>query len=392
MGLTEIIIEKIERSSVDWRIGASGFRNLKIQGWMYKQYGREEMIKEARELEQTGLLKIKWESYDFDIGEVKFQLGDQEEFYKISGKIPKRDRIQQQEDYVKNWLARISSPWLKAYGEDLQRDLEKGKELDLGEYNQQLFHCLEELDCLREPILKKVFSKYVFGGSKVFENQYQDAVIRIARRKKADLDDNMDDHTILRELFIEEYSQEMSVKGNLVLELEGKILDLSAFVYGVVLTSATIEKAGIKENQKITKVVTVENKANYISMPYEDNTLIIFSHGYFSPKERVFLKRLYHVLKDKEVQYYHTGDLDFGGVRIFQFIKKEIFPEVQPFMMDVNTFERYKDLGENADEGICRKLRGIKEPVLQNLIDKICDEGLVIEQESFLVPHRKAGN
>ena len=102
----------------------------------------------------------------------------------------------------------------------------------MGEYNQQLFHCLEELDCLREPILKKVFSKYVFGGSKVFENQYQDAVIRIARRKKADLDDNMDDHTILRELFIEEYSQEMSVKGNLVLELEGKILDLSAFVYG----------------------------------------------------------------------------------------------------------------------------------------------------------------
>ena len=135
-----------------------------------------------------------------------------------------------------------------------------------------------------------------------------------------------------------------------------------------------------------------ENKANYISMPYEDNTLIIFSHGYFSPKERVFLKRLYHVLKDKKVQYYHTGDLDFGGVRIFQFIKKEIFPEVQPFMMDVNTFERYKDLGEKADEGICRKLRGIKEPVLQNLIDKICDEGLVIEQESFLVPHRKAGN
>ena len=98
------------------------------------------------------------------------------------------------------------------------------------------------------------------------------------------------------------------------------------------------------------------------------------------------------MLKDKKVQYYHTGDLDFGGVRIFQFIKKEIFPEIQPFMMDVNTFERYKDLGEKADEGICRKLRGIKEPVLQNLIDKICDEGLVIEQESFLVPHRKAGN
>ena len=122
-----------------------------------------------------------------------------------------------------------------------------------------------------------------------------------------------------------------------------------------------------------------------MSMTFEEGTLILFSHGYFTPRERDFLKRLYQVLEGKNVEYYHTGDLDYGGVKIFQYIKKDIFPPLKPLWMDIETFEKYKSEGEPIEKSKLDKLRKVKEPLLQELIDKICEEELVIEQESLLI-------
>lgn len=39
----------------------------------------------------------------------------------------------------------------------------------------------------------------------------------------------------------------------------------------------------------VRRIMTIENKANYESMAYAEDTLYIFCHGFFSPKERRFL-------------------------------------------------------------------------------------------------------
>lgn len=85
------------------------------------------------------------------------------------------------------------------------------------------------------------------------------------------------------------------------------------------------EKCEICQEQDICKVVTVENKANFMKMPYEEGTLLVYTHGFFSPKERFFLKKLETVLKKKRVEYFHTGDLDYGGIRIFSIFRKIYF-------------------------------------------------------------------
>ena len=82
--------------------------------------------------------------------------------------------------------------------------------------------------------------------------------------------------------------------------------------------------------------------------------------------------------------YLHTGDLDYGGVKIFQYIKKRIFPNLQPYLMDTQTHEQYKAYGEPIETSKLEKLQRTAEPLLQPLIDKICAEKQVIEQESFL--------
>ena len=82
--------------------------------------------------------------------------------------------------------------------------------------------------------------------------------------------------------------------------------------------------------------------------------------------------------------YLHTGDLDYGGVKIFQYIKKRIFPKLYPYLMDTQTYDQYMAYSEPIETSKLEKLQRTAEPLLQPLIDKICAEKQVIEQESFL--------
>ena len=122
-------------------------------------------------------------------------------------------------------------------------------------------------------------------------------------------------------------------------------------------------------------------------MPFEEHTLYIFTHGFFSPKESRFLQKVNRVLENAGTEFYHSGDLDYGGIKIFQYIQKNIFPKLKPYQMDVETYEKYKDYAEDLEKTTIEKLKKleIKESALQKLAQKIIDEGRGIEQESFLL-------
>ena len=215
----------------------------------------------------------------------------------------------------------------------------------------------------------------------------------------------MDDKTVLSQLLLEEYAQELEMKGplRLIIESGGKMqseegteiegetppdqeIDISAFIYGVTLNSAMLKYSRIAPKQPdIRRIITIENKANFVSVPYDPHTLYIFSHGYFSPKEREFLKKLAYILNEEDVGYYHSGDLDYGGIKIYEYIKKRIFPELRPYLMDVETYDRYLEYGEEAPESVLKKIKTVGLPEFQGLIGRMLETGLMIEQESFLI-------
>ena len=90
----------------------------------------------------------------------------------------------------------------------------------------------------------------------------------------------MDDTTVLQQLWIEEYAQELSLKGKLhfcLKEENGSTQEINTECYrfGTTLNSRTLEHAAIKEVQNIQKIVIFENKANYISAPYKDGNSIL---------------------------------------------------------------------------------------------------------------------
>lgn len=163
------------------------------------------------------------------------------------------------------------------------------------------------------------------------------------------------------------------------------VIDTAQNQYGTVINSQTLERALPILMNGVRQIITIENKANYEEMKYRDDTLYLFCHGFYSPKERVFLKRLTEVAEEG-IQYFHWGDMDLGGIRIFQFNKKNIFPKLQPYKMDRKTFLEAveKGAGIPLEEKKREKLEKLDAGELEDLKDCILEKGMEIEQEILL--------
>lgn len=409
MYLLEKIIDKCERSSNDWRRGACGGRTMRIEQSDYDRYGKKKLVDEIVELEKMGYITIKrWEIRGSDVDTVAYRVEDLPRFYElfntraVSEGRKRRQAKQEKSDYYAGMLQEeldngVFLEWIRAYYEDLLSQFKRGKfplEEDALKMYFACFRGITELDRQEEPMYKRVFSKRYLKDSKKFENEAEDHVVRTARRYWGDLSEEMDGKTVLAQMLIEDYSSELAVKGPLKIEVEKpqsggeKIcIDLGDFIFGGVLNSSMLKNSRILPVQPgVRRVITIENKANFVVAPYDGTTLYIFSHGYFSPGEREFLVRLREVLdQGNEVEYFHSGDLDYGGIKIYEYIKKRIFPQLKPYQMDAATFDRYIAYAQVEEPSKLEKLKHVHVPELEETIGRILDCGLVIEQESFLI-------
>lgn len=154
----------------------------------------------------------------------------------------------------------------------------------------------------------------MLGDSKLFEKKYQRRVITVLRNHSPLSEEGMTDDDILRIHGIRTYSQTLEWKGPLVYRIgEGGEIDTSLNVFGTVLNAQTLEHAGPVSLPGIRRIMLIENKANYESVPYREDTLYVYCHGFFSPKELRFLGGL-RKAADGGTEYLHWGDMDLGGL------------------------------------------------------------------------------
>ena len=74
-------------------------------------------------------------------------------------------------------------------------------------------------------------------------------------------------------------------------------------------------------------------------------------------------------------------------LKYFCIFRRIFSPELQPLMMDVRTYEKYRDYAEKIEDTTLEKLKKlqIENPVLRQLAEKLVKEKKGIEQESFLL-------
>lgn len=383
--LVNKILDKYERSETNWKEKKSGNKSFKIQQVDYDEVqemldkniyegygiaeteffhaedlftGKECILKEAKWLAKNNLIKIIWYSVGNDIEKIKYSLEHIPSFYEIAQRESKFSSSCKKSEKLREYQTKVQSDWIKNYYDVRIAEAEKGQKGETDEMDELLFRCLSSIEKLEFPMYIRTFSAKYLGNSKIFEEQLKTKIFSIAKKYHPQINEETEEYQVYEKLFLDTYSQELSLKGNLIISLNGKEIDLSVFINGTVLNSETLKNAQIAENQQIKKIICVENKANFVSMPYEEGTLILFSHGFFSPLEREFLKKLESILehtdfeeqagksececslytdciskqsikknsdsfsaKTDRVEYFHTGDLDYGGIRIFQYIR-----------------------------------------------------------------------
>lgn len=301
--LLQLLIEKIENSENQWKPGANGWKSLSNKaGNLYddRKHLKSDVVKAAKELEKTGLVKIEWvQGYrEQDIQAIRYRQEDIPALYKLyrervdSDFCARAELVRKYQEEIQAELQVLRTPWIRAYYEKLLQESESGRA------KKQLWRKRGNFSGKEEPAGVGLMnwkircisgsSAKIFKDTKIFENEFQDFIVSTAKiYAKELLDDAMNDSEILSVLLIEDYAQELALKGPLHLKWEdGTEIHNEDWRYGNILNSDTLRYAQIAGQQpEIQRVITIENKANYMMMPWEEHTLYIFTHGFFSPKE-----------------------------------------------------------------------------------------------------------
>ena len=366
--------------------------------------GRDELVRQAKVLERIPALggekylHFDWREMNTDITRIDYRVEVIPRLCELIGIMDPRERQLEAISRICKLQVDVSESCLSAYCDHVLEQLNKGntKELSKAE-DEEFLKCLKALADLKEPEWKRVFSSKVFEKknnitpSKVFERIYQGAAIE-ALKYSPQYDEGMSDDEILAAHGILSYSQTLEWKGAVEYCLtdrngtasEEKI-DTSSNYYGTVLNAQTLEHAVPTLRNDVEKIIVIENKANYESMEYDPKVLYIFCHGYFSPKEVRFLQMLMKTAP-KEIQCYHWGDMDYGGIQIFLYNEKNIFPNLTPWKMDVLSYEdalkNGKGIKLNSEKK--KKLEALNAGQLEALKQCILESEMEIEQEMLI--------
>lgn len=408
--LSRYIIEKAECDSYragtrskQWHIEAD-------QKLLDAVGGRSVLLRQAGELEKltgiSGKIIVKWKAVRTEIEKITVSPDAIPLLCQVEQIEDPRERQLSQMELTESWKSRVvQADWLIPYYDHILERLNSGKLVkDVPGLEDPLFFLfLNKTAEERKPLYRRAFSAQVctiWNGiaqtkqseskitpTKRFEKIYQSAVLSVLKQYSPLYEEGMSDEELLTAHGILTYAQTLEFKGAVSYRIDdGPAISTAAQIYGTMFNKQTLENAVPISIVGIRQIMTIENKANYEKMQFRPDTLYIFCHGFFSPPERKFLSRVV-ALAGTDTEYFHWGDMDYGGIRIFKFLQKNLFPKLKPWKMDVTDYKMALQMGasisletdkrerfEQMDAGV---LTPLKEAILKN--------GKEIEQELLLL-------
>ena len=408
--LSRYIIEKAECDSYragtrskQWHIEAD-------QKLLDAVGGRSVLLRQAGELEKltgiSGKIIVKWKAVRTEIEKITVSPDAIPLLCQVEQIEDPRERQLSQMEMTESWKSRVAqADWLIPYYDHILERLNSGKLVkDVPGLEDPLFFLfLNKTAEERKPLYRRAFSAQVctiWNGiaqtkqseskitpTKRFEKIYQSAVLSVLKQYSPLYEEGMSDEELLTAHGILTYAQTLEFKGAVSYRIDdGPAISTAVQIYGTMFNKQTLENAVPISIVGIRQIMTIENKANYEKMQFRPDTLYIFCHGFFSPPERKFLSRVV-ALAGMDTEYFHWGDMDYGGIRIFKFLQKNLFPKLKPWKMDVTDYKMALQMGasisletdkrerfEQMDAGV---LTPLKEAILKN--------GKEIEQELLLL-------
>ena len=408
--LSRYIIEKAECDSYragtrskQWHIEAD-------QKLLDAVGGRSVLLRQAGELEKltgiSGKIIVKWKAVRTEIEKITVSPDAIPLLCQVEQIEDPRELQLSQMELTESWKSRVAqADWLIPYYDHILERLNSGKLVkDVPGLEDPLFFLfLNKTAEERKPLYRRAFSAQVctiWNGiaqtkqseskitpTKRFEKIYQSAVLSVLKQYSPLYEEGMSDEELLTAHGILTYAQTLEFKGAVSYRIDdGPAISTAAQIYGTMFNKQTLENAVPISIVGIRQIMTIENKANYEKMQFRPDTLYIFCHGFFSPPERKFLSRVV-ALAGTDTEYFHWGDMDYGGIRIFKFLQKNLFPKLKPWKMDVTDYKMALQMGASIslEKDKRERFEQMDAGVLTPLKEAILKNGKEIEQELLLL-------
>ncbi len=365
-----------------------GMRHPVVDGKMIRAAGgMKKLIEEADELEKAGLIRTERKNLGADIVRIHYPASAIPKLCRCAGVEDPRERQLRWIRTAGKWAGEAEGTFLEPYYEVLLRRLAAGQDVKKPDMeDEDFFRCLNRAAAVDTPVWRRQFSKEVLHDSKLFEKKYQDKVVTVLDQYSPLVEEGMTADDILRVHGIKTYSQTLEWKGPLIYRIgNGSPIDSSVNIFGTVINAQTLEQAVPAAAPGIRRILLIENKANYESMDFRADTLYIYCHGFFSPKELKFLGTLTEIAGEN-TEYLHWGDMDLGGIRIFLYNQRKLFPGLKPYRMDEAEYKAAVEGGAGIPlkKEKKEKLQKLDAGCLEKLKRLILENEMEIEQESLL--------
>ncbi len=347
----------------------------------------EAFEKVVNQLKDERVITVEYFNYNNLIGEISLNLDDDSirKAYRMIDREPLLDILLALEKELKDTIEVVpleSQNYLKSLLDKVLHDrkLPRGFKRDI-EFNRNLISVFREAVTNTDILTERVFSIKVLGDSKIFENEYRQALITMLKHMS---DNELIDNEILEERGIVRYPEVIEFAGNIAFTLkDGSVVDCSKMKWGAYINSDMIKQV-IEATIYADSILFVENKANYYNLlpARKDNEIIVFHGGVFSSIKGKF----FSLLKKEGMSYRHWSDIDWGGFRIFTRLRDTFFPHLIPYKMDVETLLDNIDKAKHIEDMeyinmLSEMLKDEKYNVFHSVIQTMIDQKIRLEQE-----------
>ncbi len=341
---------------------------------------RPNIENEVKEIEELGFIECIRNCEE--VIKIILNINKIEEIYKFLGEEKIVDLKEIHLQFLNNQLSCNNCVIAHNYVVDTIANVEKYnfKELkDENEFQQKLF-AINEICKDKEEILIRNFSKKVFNDSKKFESIGESVYLTLFNKYGEQQFCNFEE-------FCSYYSivktpTFINIKGNVeVIFCNGSKINISDFQYGIGICAKDINKLD-KIIVHDEELFTIENYTKYLSFN-KINATIVYLAGYHNNDKNIFLQKIHE--RNKHLKYFHYGDIDYGGINIYNNLKAKSGIPFQMYNMDVDIMLANKKYWTELSFNDQINLKRLKEKLVEHgvLIDFMLENNCKLEQEAI---------
>ncbi|MFC5404309.1 Wadjet anti-phage system protein JetD domain-containing protein [Cohnella soli] len=314
---------------------------------------KEWMNETVVELERRGVLTLVWQRYreGQDVAKVYLMPEAVHKAYSLADVTPKNEKTERMLRLLKP-LEEHPWEWVRSWFEKIAAALSGrksgGLDLDDPQRASDLASVLCALPGLDADVPKRLFSLSMFGDTKYFERNVESSLLSLLRQHY--FSEGMErDEELLESVGIVQNPAFVYVCGPLQLIVNDRATETGTLPGGIALSQETIRRIVRMEIAGAARIVTIENLTSYHQWitrhADRQDLLTVYTGGFPSRTAQQFFAKLSKAAFLADIPVFHWGDMDVGGIRIFEYMRHQYFPKLTPLYMNEEIFLRYSDRG-----------------------------------------------